>query len=166
MYLVLSELELDVVESAKNVWNPLIPQKVSVLIGRLLQNRLPTKDNLCLKGIRDNASTSCVCGCGSAEKINHLFFNCPVLAVVLNETLKWRGIQTAIFYGGFDDLKQLKGLVLSTKKVKDILGLICCANISIIWKANNAMIFDQDGFNWEKVVKEAKIFSSSYSIKV
>jgi len=98
---------------------------------------------------RVNASTW-VCGCGSPEKINHLFFNCPAFAVVWNKTLKWPGIQTAFFYGGFIRLKQFKGLVLSNKKVKDILGLIWCANISNICKAKNAMIFNQDGLIGKK----------------
>ncbi len=80
-----------------------------MLIGRLLQNMLPTKDNLCLRGVRVNVSTSCVRGCGGPDKTNHLFFNCPVLAVVWNETLKLRGIQTAFFMEVLIALNSSKG---------------------------------------------------------
>ncbi|MCI07913.1 putative non-LTR retroelement reverse transcriptase, partial [Trifolium medium] len=62
-YLRLSEEEEEEVEWAKDVWNPLIPAKISILVWRLLYDRLPTKDNLRLRGVNLNSSFLCVGGC-------------------------------------------------------------------------------------------------------
>jgi len=46
-----------------------------------------------------------------------------------------------LFYGGFNRLKQFKGLVLSNKTVKDILGLIWCANIMELFDQGVKVLF-------------------------
>ncbi|PNY03799.1 heat shock protein [Trifolium pratense] len=58
------------VEWVKEVWNPLIPAKMSI-IG----------------------------GCGCDENAHHILFNCPMISVVWIETLKWLGISTAFSEG-------------------------------------------------------------------
>ena len=49
---------------SKLVWHKKIPLMVYVFAARLLQNKLPTKDNHFL-----------IAGCGEMESINHLFLH-------------------------------------------------------------------------------------------
>jgi hypothetical protein len=130
-YLKLSEEDDVEVEWAKEVWNPIIPAKMSILVWCLFHERLPTKDNLRRRGIQLNSSTLCVGGCGSKENTNHLFFNSPMLSIVWKATVKWLGISTAFVEGDYDHLKMFKGLVVGGKKVKDKLGVIWFVNIFV-----------------------------------
>ncbi|MCH83014.1 LINE-1 reverse transcriptase like [Trifolium medium] len=158
-YSRLIEEDVEEVEWVKEVWNPLIPTKMSILGWRLFHNRLPTKDNLRKRGVHLNSSSLCVGGCGCDENAHHILFNCPMLSVVWTETLKWLGISTALSEGGFEHLKMFKGLVPGGKKVKNILQTIWFANIFVTWQARNAVVFSHEGFNGEKVVEEAKVWS-------
>jgi len=59
-----------------DVWRKHIPSKVSMLVWRLLRNRIPTKDNLAHRGVLSVADNSCVFGCGSMESAVHIFIHC------------------------------------------------------------------------------------------
>ncbi|MCH91293.1 hypothetical protein A2U01_0012219 [Trifolium medium] len=82
-----------------------------------------------------------------------------MLASVWKETLKWLGVPTTFLEGGFGHLKMFKGLVEGSKKAKDMLRVIWFANVFVIWKARNAVVFRQEGFAGEKVVEETKVMS-------
>ena len=72
--------------------------------------------------------------------------------------MKWLGVPVAFVEGGYAHLKHfLKGLVSGNRKIRESLGLIWFSNVSTIWKVKNDMIFNQGGFNWEKVEEETKI---------
>jgi hypothetical protein len=86
-------------------------------------------------------------GCGSAETENHLFFNCPILSVTWREIVKWIGIPIVLPEGGYDHLVMFKGLICGKAKIKEMLGVIWISNIYSIWKARNAMIFNQTDFS-------------------
>ncbi|MCH89269.1 cysteine-rich receptor-like protein kinase, partial [Trifolium medium] len=137
-YTRLSEEEEVDVEWVKEVWNPLIPAKLSILVWRLFQNRLPTKDNLRRRGVHLNSSYLCVGGCGSDENANHIFFNCPMLSIVWKETLKWLGISAAFSEGGLDHLKMFKGLVVGNKK--PVQSLVFDAAVVVSHKAVPGML--------------------------
>jgi hypothetical protein len=66
-YLCLSEDHVDMVDGVKDVWNPLVPLKMSTLAWGLILKRLPTKDTLCERGVRLYSSLFCVGGCGKME---------------------------------------------------------------------------------------------------
>jgi hypothetical protein len=51
-YDLLTREETEGCEWVKDVWNPLIPSKMSMLGWRLFQSRLPTKENLLIRGVR------------------------------------------------------------------------------------------------------------------
>jgi len=61
-----------------DVWHKTIPSKVSVLVWRLLRNRVPTKDNLSHRGVLAPNDTACVGGCGATETAQHLFLHCNI----------------------------------------------------------------------------------------
>ncbi|GAU28723.1 hypothetical protein TSUD_372300 [Trifolium subterraneum] len=60
------------------VWHKHVPLKVSALACRLLQNRLPTKDNLVERNIIPLEACFCVNECGEPETATHLFMFCLV----------------------------------------------------------------------------------------
>ncbi|PNX74083.1 hypothetical protein L195_g012341 [Trifolium pratense] len=122
-------------------------------------DRLLTKDNLEKRGVILNSSSLCVGGCGSEENVQHLFFNfLMLLLIVWKESLKWLEVSTTFLEGGVDHLKMFKGLVLGEKKVNGILGVIWVANIFVISKARNAVVFRHEGA-LGRVSEEAKVLS-------
>jgi len=58
------------------IWHSKASLKVSILVWRLLRDRLPTKNNLLACGIITGANTSCLAGCGQVETAQHLFLHC------------------------------------------------------------------------------------------
>jgi hypothetical protein len=143
----------------RDVWNPLIPMRFSTLAWRLFQNRLPTKENLRRRGININSSFFCVGGCGELESEDHLFFNCPILSMAWKEIARWLGISVAFVKGGYDHFLMFKGLISGRTKVKERLGILWLSTVDAIWKARNAMIFNNANFNWERVVEDIKVSS-------
>lgn len=58
----------------KDVWNGAFSPKLRVFIWSMLQNALPTGENLQFRGINNSA----VCPrCGDSESMVHIFFSCP-----------------------------------------------------------------------------------------
>jgi hypothetical protein len=125
----------------------------------LFQNRLPTKENLRRRGININSSIRCVGGCGEFESEEHLFFNCPILSMAWKEIARWLGISVAFAKGGYDHYLMFKGLISGGVKVMERLGILWLSTVDAIWKARNAMIFNNVDFNWVRVVEEIKVSS-------
>ncbi|XP_024634720.1 uncharacterized protein [Medicago truncatula] len=61
-----------------DVWHKHVPSKVSLLVWRLLRNRVPTKNNLTHRGVLPTNDTACVAGCGISETTQHLFLQCNI----------------------------------------------------------------------------------------
>jgi hypothetical protein len=61
--------------------------------------------------------------------------------------------------GGYNHYSMFKGLIPGSTKVKEKLGILWLSTVDAIWKVRNAMIFNNDIFNWEKVVEEIKVLS-------
>ncbi|KEH30945.1 hypothetical protein MTR_4g088065 [Medicago truncatula] len=108
------------------------------MVWRQFLNRLPTKYNLSLRGVRLNSSLYCVGGCGRLETVNHILFNRAVLWSIWSESLKWLGVLAVFVEGGFERLILFKGLVAGGKTVCERLGVILVSIISSIWNARNA----------------------------
>ncbi|MCH83704.1 glutamate-gated kainate-type ion channel receptor subunit GluR5 [Trifolium medium] len=149
---------------AGEVWRPLIPLRLSILAWRLFKNRLPTKENLRRRGIKINSSIFCVGGCGEMESEEHLFFNCPILSMAWREIVKWLGIPVAFVNGGYEHYLMFKGLISSITKIKERLGILWLSIVDAIWKARNAMIFNNADFNLEKVVEGIKVLAGGVEI--
>jgi hypothetical protein len=61
-----------------DVWHKSISSKVSLLMWRLLRNRVPTNDNLLHRGVLPSTDTACVRGCGTTETAKYLFLHCNI----------------------------------------------------------------------------------------
>lgn len=89
VYSIVDGVSINVEGELANVWSHLIPLKVSVLMWRMLQNRIPTKDNLARRGVLNGADISCSFGCGKEENVSHFFSECSIAAELWQEVLKW-----------------------------------------------------------------------------
>ncbi|XP_039683490.1 uncharacterized protein [Medicago truncatula] len=78
--------------SVDDVWHKHIPSKVSLLVWRLLRNRIPTKDNLEQRGVLTSADTFCVFGCDTTESAEHLFLHCSMAGYLWALVSNWLGI--------------------------------------------------------------------------
>ena len=57
------------------IWHKQVPLNVSICAWCLLQNRLPTKDNLVRRDIISLDYHHCISGCGQIESSQHLFIH-------------------------------------------------------------------------------------------
>jgi hypothetical protein len=74
------------------IWKHVVPSKVSALAWQLLLDRLPTKENLCRRGILQQDVSACgLCG-GSVESSRHLFLHCNFSAAVWYDLCRWLGL--------------------------------------------------------------------------
>lgn len=71
------------------VWIKAILLKVSLFASRLLQNRLPTKDNLIHHECIQANSCFCVNGCGKEENTNHLFMGYDLFGFIWPLIRQW-----------------------------------------------------------------------------
>jgi hypothetical protein len=69
------QLEKETIAYKNVIWNKLVPIiKVSIFVWWLLNNRLPSKENLVCRGILTGDLAQCIGACGKEEYINHLIF--------------------------------------------------------------------------------------------
>ncbi|XP_058762970.1 uncharacterized protein LOC131636380 [Vicia villosa] len=73
------------------VWNRLVPHKVSVLIWRIWQNKIPSRENLVKRGILPQSHVTCPYGFLCEENVAHVFFECPEVLTVWSEVYQWLG---------------------------------------------------------------------------
>lgn len=79
-YLILTDrLHPSVVVPATLLWWKDILVKVLVFSWRLFRDRLPTRANLCRRGIISHEAQVCVSGCGLHESGNYLFLTCSLM---------------------------------------------------------------------------------------
>lgn len=57
--IIMSQYHLPEDDFLNRLWNKLVPLKVSSFAWRLAQNRIPSEDNLDLRGIIQNSQTVC-----------------------------------------------------------------------------------------------------------
>jgi len=60
---------------AKIIWNSDIPPSKSLFVWRLMHEKVPTDENLIIRGC--NIPSMCSLGCANTENSMHLFFQCP-----------------------------------------------------------------------------------------
>jgi hypothetical protein len=76
-----------------DIWDSPAPSKVIAFSWQLLYDRVPTKENILLKGVIPQSSgDSCNWCCDVRETSSHLFLHCKVAMVVWYEIFKWLGV--------------------------------------------------------------------------
>jgi len=64
-------------------------RQVSIFVWRLFRDRLPTKENLVVRGIIPHEAQLCVIGCGGVETTQHLFLFCNIFSSLWNLVRSW-----------------------------------------------------------------------------
>ncbi|GLU12369.1 hypothetical protein SLE2022_290540 [Rubroshorea leprosula] len=79
------------------MWKSSIPSKVSVFSWQLLQDRLPTKDNLVKRGVLNVNQDNSYCWCATApEKVDHFLLNCDFAYNIWMRVCRWWGLTTVL----------------------------------------------------------------------
>lgn len=141
----------------QQVWNKLVPLKVTTFVWKLMQNRVPTKDNLIKRGTLRDTESICPACSQMEESANHLFFECDVTYKAWAGCLNWLGVTSALHRDSRANFLQFMGLVVHCKIGKSARHAVWCSVVWSIWKASNNSLFKSQNIHVDKVVEEFKI---------
>ncbi|GKU88289.1 hypothetical protein SLEP1_g2571 [Rubroshorea leprosula] len=132
----------------KRIWKAPIPSKVSAFCWQLLHKKLPTKDNLAIRGIlTDPASLNC-CWCDACpESPDHMFFHCNLAYSLWMECYKWWGVHYVMSNSCRMALDQ-HVWTGGKKLINRGWNIIWFAVVWTLWLGRNDLIFNK---------KEAKV---------
>ncbi|XP_058767576.1 uncharacterized protein LOC131641289 [Vicia villosa] len=139
------------------IWIKAIPSNVSCLVWRVLQNRIPTKDNLLKRGVLSNSQLGCAGECGREESVSHLFFECPKIAGLWMLMCNWLGVTTNLHIEGWQHLVQFEGLLGSHRNLIMKMRVLWAACVWCIWRGRNNKVFRREEIQMEKLFEESKI---------
>lgn len=146
----------DTTVSSKFLSHKDVPLKVVLFAWRLFRDRLPTKDNLCRRGVLDPDACLCVGGCGSVETSPHLFLHCHFFGEVWHFIHRWLGVCSVLPDVPADHFNQFGHVCGNCSKVRhSIMHWIWYATVWTVWKERNNKIFNDKiksvSFVWLKV---------------
>jgi len=133
--------------------------KASIVIWRLLKDRLPTRINLQRCGLLQAADTMCVSGCGNAESASHLFLHCDVFGSLWQYIRCWIGVSRADPQSIRDHLHQFTHFTGHSKARRSFLQLIWLLCVWLIWNEHNNRLFNNIETPILQLVEKAKFHS-------
>lgn len=156
-----------------DVWHKTIPTKVSMLVWRLLWNRVLTKDNLLQRRVLASNDTTCMGGCGATETAQHLFLHCNISKDLWYQVWNWLGIfsvPAGELRHHFTHFTKMAGM---PRFIHLYFNIIWFAPVWVIWKERSNRIFQQtvstpflllekvklNSFLWLKVKQTSFIYS-------
>ncbi|KAL4563807.1 hypothetical protein LXL04_027853 [Taraxacum kok-saghyz] len=125
----------------KTRWNAFVPLKLNILLWRIAKDRIPTRLNLCDRGI-DLDMLLCP-GCSTiGESANHLFAMCPEVVLIWHRIAMWWGVTVPMhmsisaLIGWVDEV----ALSLYSKQSFDTViivtvWMICCFRNKLLFSA-------------------------------
>jgi hypothetical protein len=121
------------------------------MVWQLLANRIPTKDNLCHRGVISSDEVLFPWCTQGIESSCHLFLHCRFSAAVWNGLTRWLGVMIAI------PLNVLLSYVIfvthgSNKRHRKGYSMIWLAFVWSFWKFKNDRIFNNKVATVEDVV--------------
>jgi hypothetical protein len=157
----LSEFEL---KNFSNLWESPASSKVVMFSWQLFLNRIPTKDNLLVRGVLPQASGGrCVWCDHSLESANHLFLFCKVAHVVWYEIFKWIGLVIVMP----PNIMILFDCVRESAKSKKLRRGFCFIWHTVVWSlwgARNNEIFNNIKVDPWTIVEDIKVLSWKWSV--
>jgi hypothetical protein len=152
-------VEDDLVTILGQIWESPAPSKVVAFSWQLLYDRIPTRSNLCIRGIPlSDVPWECLGCIGKVESSNHLFLHCSSAMLVWSEIFKWIGVVIVIPPSISSLFEFIKGSTLNVKIRKRFL-LIWHATLWSIWKARNNALFANGLFNPRLIIEDIKVMS-------
>jgi len=142
-----------------DVWHRYILVKVSLFVWRLLQNRLPTRDNLVRRNIFQHMDSLCIVGCDVVESATHLFLDCGTSNHLWTQVRNWLGISTVFPNEIRDHLHQFSYMAGLPRCTHSFLKGIWFACVWIIWKDRNDRIFNNADSNPYALFEKVKLHS-------
>ena len=139
-YIMHSGLTLDN-NLADDIWHKFIPSKVSLMVRRLLRNRLLTKDNLLRWGVIHIDASTCVAGCGAPETALHLFLTCEISSGLWVEVRLWLGIYAVSPGDVRHHYQQFTKIAGMPRCSHTFLTIIWFATVWVLWKERNNRVF-------------------------
>jgi hypothetical protein len=142
------------------VWHRQIPLKVSLLVWRLLLNRLPTKDNLWRRGILNSYDILCSAGgCDKTESTSHLFLECVTSRELWNNVCTWLGISLVMPLHLRHHLLQFSKMAGWSRSSHLFFTTIWFASIWVLWKERNYRVFQHTASNSVALIEKVKLYT-------
>jgi len=132
---------------AKIIWSQDVPPSKSLTVWRIMHNKLPTDENLSIRGCY--IPSICNCCHANIETSSHLFFECPYasklwnwLASVLNMNLQ---------FTSYDDVWKICDRNWSSQ-CKVVVKASLINIFSTIWYVRNQARFNDKAINWRTAI--------------
>jgi hypothetical protein len=146
------------------IWDSPAPPKVIAFSWQLLYDRVPTKENLLLRGVIPHSSGDSCIWCGDVrESSSHLFLHCRVAMLVWYEVFKWLGVVIVVPPNLFH-LYDCLSCAAKNKKARNGFRLVWHSVIWSIWRARNTYIFNNVVMEPLELVEEIKVLSWRWSV--
>jgi len=148
-----------ITDSAIDVWQKHIPEKVSLFAWRLLRNRLPTKDNLLRRSIISFTECACPVGYDIFESAQHLFLECGYADSVWILVRTWLGVSSVVpnvLQHHFIHFSCMAGMSRSTHLFFKTVWLAC---VWVLWKERNHRIFKNMASDPSVLIDKVKLQS-------
>ncbi|GAU30313.1 hypothetical protein TSUD_211700 [Trifolium subterraneum] len=141
------------------VWKSWAPSKVIVFSWQLLQDRVPTRQNLLRHHVLREASLSLCALCGDfVESINHLFITCDCISIFWYNLARWLGFELVSPNRIASLFEWFLGLGVCRKSRLGWL-LIWHAAVWSIWISRNDLIFARGTISVESLIDKVKLSS-------
>ena len=145
--------------TANLVWHKQVPLKVSIVVWRLLKDRLPTKINLQRRGIAQVIDTMCVSGCGKEEFASHLFLHCHVFGSIWQHIRSWIGVTGVDTDNVSEHFQQFINYSGYSKAHRSCLQLLCLLCVWLVRNERNNRLFKNTETSIEQLLDKAKFHS-------
>jgi hypothetical protein len=132
---------------------------------QLLHDRLPTRDNLVLRHVIQQAGSdgNCVwCDGGGESSSSHLFLHCNVALKVWYAIFNWLGV-VIVMPPNLFILFECLSETASSKKGKNCFRLVWHSVIWVIWLARNNVIFNNVIKEPLEIIEDDKVISWKWS---
>jgi hypothetical protein len=146
-----------------NLWKSAAPSKVLAFSWQLLLDRIPTMDNLLLRGFPAGNNLNCSLCNASAETAGHLFIFCGTTAKICYDIDSWIGHSMMLPPSIYHSFAMLTGCGVG-KRGKKGMALIWHTFIWTIWRMRNNRIFNNGVIDVEEAVESIKRISWQWFI--
>nr|GEU35933.1 RNA-directed DNA polymerase, eukaryota, reverse transcriptase zinc-binding domain protein [Tanacetum cinerariifolium] len=120
-------------------WIVSIPINVNTFAWKVCLDKLPTRLNLCIRGL-DIPSILCPNCYIDVESTMHIFFSCDLAHQLMRKVTRWWEVKFHNFHSHGDWLLWFKNLRFF-KVLKDVFEGVCYMKWWVIWKYRNQVLF-------------------------
>jgi hypothetical protein len=125
----------------RKIWKMTVPSKVTAFAWKLFLDHIPTRENLCRRGIMQQADARCVVCDRLGESALHLFMHCDFVVVIWYTVCRWLGViiplpaNVIMSYGMLVDSER-------NAKIRKGYYIVWLALVWVLWRCHNDRIFN------------------------